>query len=143
MSVNIITLTQSDVNAGQRHLLMDAGMTCLLANAVECKDNLLKDTRVLPIAKQVEEIHAKLMEFFQRCIAQTQTITSRLTPYTEKYLGNEMEESRMLHVRIAGLTEFQVQSAEYVDAVNLKRRSCLCHKWEVVGIPCCHVVGIT
>ena len=38
----------------------------LTNNAVECINSFLKDTRVLPITKQVEEIRAKLMKFFQR-----------------------------------------------------------------------------
>ncbi|XXG86332.1 hypothetical protein AAC387_Pa11g1249 [Persea americana] len=52
-----------------------------------------------------------------------------------------MEESRRLIVRVAALNEYQVQSAEFVDVVNLDSRSCSCHKWDVIGIPCCHVVA--
>lgn len=48
-----------------------------------------------------------------------------------------MEESR----RHAGLVEFQVQSAEYVDVVDLVRGTFTCHKWEARGIPCSHVVA--
>eukprot|EP00268_Persea_americana_P030206 TRINITY_DN29248_c0_g1_i1.p3 TRINITY_DN29248_c0_g1~~TRINITY_DN29248_c0_g1_i1.p3 ORF type:complete len:101 (+),score=7.25 TRINITY_DN29248_c0_g1_i1:749-1051(+) len=65
----------------------------LTSNAVECTNSLLKDTRVLPITKQVEEIRAKLMKFFQRRSTQVQSITSVLTPYAEKYLATKMEES--------------------------------------------------
>ena len=36
----------------------------LTSNAAECTNSLLKDTRVLSITKQVEEICAKLIEFF-------------------------------------------------------------------------------
>ena len=113
----------------------------LTSNAAECTNSLLKDIRVLPITKQVEEIRAKLMEFFERRHAQMQKITSRLTPCVEKYLSNEMEESRRLHICVAGLVEFQVQSGEYVDVVNLECRSCSCHRWEVMGIPCSHAVA--
>ena len=77
-------------------------------NAAEWTNSLFKDTRVLPITKQVEEISAKLMGFLQRRLAQVQTITSRLTPYVEKYLGNGMEESHKLLVRVAAVNEFQV-----------------------------------
>ena len=80
----------------------------LTSNAAECTNSLLKDTRVLPIIKQVKEIRAKLMEFYQKRCIQTQNITTRLTPYVEKYLNNEMEEARRLHVRVTGLVEFHV-----------------------------------
>eukprot|EP00268_Persea_americana_P036808 TRINITY_DN36330_c0_g1_i1.p1 TRINITY_DN36330_c0_g1~~TRINITY_DN36330_c0_g1_i1.p1 ORF type:complete len:196 (+),score=17.15 TRINITY_DN36330_c0_g1_i1:1803-2390(+) len=36
----------------------------LTSNATKCTINMLKDTRVLPILKQVEEIRARLLEFF-------------------------------------------------------------------------------
>ena len=36
-----------------------------------------------------------------------------------------MEETRRVHVCVAGLVEFQVQSAKYVDAVDLERRTCI------------------
>ena len=79
----------------------------LTSNAAECTNSLLNDARVLPITKQVEEIRAKLMEFYQKRRIQTQNITTRLTPYAEKYLNNEMEEARKPHVRVP--VEFQVQ----------------------------------
>ena len=95
----------------------------LTSNVAECTNNLLKDTRVLPIVKQVEEIRAKLMEFYQKLHLQSESVTTRLTPYAEQILSQEMEEARRVHVRIAGLVEFQVQSAKYVDVVDLKRRT--------------------
>ena len=52
-----------------------------------------------------------------------------------------MEEAHRVHVRVAGLVEFQVQSAEYVDVVDLERKTCTCLKWEILGIPCCHVLA--
>ena len=67
-------------------------------------------------------------------------IDSRLTPYVEKMLGHETEEAQRLHVHVAGLVEFQVQSANYVDIVHLDRRTCTCRKWEVLGIPCSHAI---
>lgn len=113
----------------------------LTSNAAECTNGLLKDTRVLPITKQVEEIRAKLMEFYQKRHLQSQAVTSRLTPYAEKVLEKETEEARRLHVRVAGLVEFQVQSAEYVDVVDLERKTCTCRKWDILGIPCAHALA--
>ena len=106
----------------------------LTNNATECTNSLLKDTRVLPITKQVKEIRAKLMEVYQKRRIQKKNITTCLTPYAEKYLNNEMEEACGVHVHVAGLVEFQVQSAEYVDVVDLEKKSCTCHKWEVIGL---------
>ena len=100
----------------------------LTSNAAKCTNSLLKDTRVLPITKQVEEIHAKLIEFFQRWSTQVQSITLVLTPYAEKYIATEIDKSRRLMVRVAALNEYQVQSAEFVDIVNLDRRSYSCSK---------------
>ena len=38
----------------------------ITSNAGECTNSLLRDIRVMPITKQVEEIRAKLMEFYQK-----------------------------------------------------------------------------
>ena len=38
----------------------------LTSNVAECTNSMLKDTRALPIVKQVEEIRTRLMEFFQK-----------------------------------------------------------------------------
>lgn len=113
----------------------------LTSNTTEWTNSLFKETRVLPITKQVEEIHAKLLGFFERLHAQTQKIMLHLTPYAEKYLSSKMEESHRLHARAVGLVEFQVQSGEYVDVVNLKCRSFSCRRWEVMGIPLSHAVA--
>ena len=52
-----------------------------------------------------------------------------------------MEEARRVRVQVAGLVEFQVQSAEYVDIVDLECKTCTCRKWEILGIPCCHALA--
>ena len=75
----------------------------LTSNAAEVSNNMLKDIRVLPIVKQVEEIRAKLMDLFQKRHLASLNINSHLTPYAEKILGQEAEEARRLHVRVAGL----------------------------------------
>ena len=100
----------------------------LTSNVAECTNSLLRDIKVLPITKQIEEIRAKLMEFFQKRQLLSQAVTTRLTPYAEKSLSQEMEEARRVHVGVAGLVEFQVQFAEYVDVVDLERRICMCQK---------------
>lgn len=56
----------------------------LTSNAAENTNSLFKDTSVLPITKNVEEIRTKLMKFFQRRYVQMQKITPRLTSYANK-----------------------------------------------------------
>lgn len=85
----------------------------LTNNVVECTNSLLKDTRVLPIIKHVEEIRVKLMEFFQKCHINTHNVNTLLIPYVEKIMSHETEEARWLHVYVAGLIEFQVQSTGF------------------------------
>ena len=112
----------------------------LTSNAAECTNSMLKDTRVLPIVKQVEEIRVKLMEFFQKRHAESSAVNTRLIPYAEKQLSHETEEARRLHVRVDGLEEFQVQSASFVDVVYLDRWTCTCRKWKIIEIPCSHAI---
>ena len=87
-------------------------------------DALLKDIRVLPITKQVEEIRAKLMEFYQKRHLQSLNFSSQLMPYVEQLMSQEAEETRRLHVRVAILVEFQVQSAAFIDIVDLEQKKC-------------------
>ena len=81
------------------------------------------------------------MEFYQKRRLQSESITTRLTPYAEKVLSQEMDEACQLHVRVVGIVEFQAQSAKYVDVVDLERKSCTCRKWEILGIPCYHALA--
>ena len=70
-----------------------------------------------------------------------EAVTTLLTLHAEKALSQEMEEAHRVHVLVAGLVEFQVQSVEYVDVVDLDQRICRCWKWEILGIPCCHALA--
>ena len=56
----------------------------LTSNAFECANSMLKDIRALPIVKQVKEIRAKLMEFFQKRHVQSLNVNNHLTPYAKK-----------------------------------------------------------
>ena len=111
------------------------------SNAADCTNSLLKDKRVLPIVKQFEEIRAKLMEFYQKCHFQSESVTTRVTSYAEQILRQEMEEARKVHAHVAGLVEFKVQSAEYVNVVDLERKTCTCCKWDILGLSCCHTLA--
>ena len=86
-------MIQSEGNVGLMHMLDGRWYDMLTSNAAECTNGLLKDTRVLLITKQVEEIWAKLMEFYQKRHLKSQAVTSPQTPYAEKVLEKEMEEA--------------------------------------------------
>ena len=81
------------------------------------------------------------MNFYQKRHLQSESVTTRLTPYAEKVLSQEMDEARRLHVCVASIIEFQVQSAEYVDVVDLEQKSYTCWKWEILGIPVLPCIG--
>ena len=81
------------------------------------------------------------MEFYQRCSPHSETINSQLTPYAERILSQGFEESHRLHVRVAGLVEFQVQSARFTDVVHLDQRTCTCRQWQILGILCSHAIA--
>ncbi|KAJ8624202.1 hypothetical protein MRB53_032732 [Persea americana] len=63
---------------------------------------------------------------------------TRVTPYVDKIINHETEASWRLQCWQAGELEFQVLSAEYTDVVHLDRRSCICHKWDLLAILCSH-----
>ena len=79
----------------------------LTSNAAEYTNNLLKDTRVLPIVKQAEEIRAKVMEFYQKRHLHSESVITRLTPYVEKILSQEIVEARKVHVRVLAWSNFK------------------------------------
>ena len=58
-----------------------------------------------------------------------------------KLWKKEMEEARRVHVSVAGLIDFQVQSAENVDVIDLERKTCTCRKWGILGILCSHALA--
>lgn len=113
----------------------------LMTNIDECIDSLLKDVRELPITKQVEAIHSKLMEIYESRRHSSHMMQTGVTPYAEKVLNMEAEHACRMKASAASQFEFQIHSAEYIDVVHLDRRSCSCRKWDVLGIPCSHAVA--
>lgn len=95
----------------------------LTSDAAECTYRKLKDIKILPIVRQVDEIKTELMELFQKRRAESLNINSRLTPYAETILSQETEVVLRLHVRMSGLVGFQVQSVNNVNVVHLDCRS--------------------
>ena len=81
------------------------------------------------------------MKFYQKRHLESRVVISRLTPYAEKVLETETEEAHRLHVRVASLVEFQVQSAEYEDVVDFERKTCTCRKWVILSILCAHALS--
>lgn len=67
----------------------------LTSNVVECTNSLFKGARSQPITHMVEGICEKLKNFFQTCSLElSRNVTTRLTPWGEKYLEEKAIEAR-------------------------------------------------
>ena len=66
---------------------------------------------------------------------------SEVGPRVQEKLEQSIKDSASCIAHYSGNMEYQVIHAYGAQfAVNLKERTCSCHKWELNGIPCCHAV---
>ncbi|KAK9279887.1 hypothetical protein L1049_013570 [Liquidambar formosana] len=64
-----------------------------------------------------------------------------LCPKIHDKLEKLIEDSRNCIVTYAGEQMYEVECLPRTYIVNLQRRTCLCRKWDVTGIPCIHAVA--
>ncbi|KAL0434473.1 UNVERIFIED_CONTAM: hypothetical protein Slati_2781600 [Sesamum latifolium] len=61
-----------------------------------------------------------------------------IAPNVVKLLNNVREESRKCSLLMVGEREYEVNDVNVHCIVNLRKRTCDCKFWEIVGIPCRH-----
>lgn len=115
----------------------------LTANVVaESLERWVEDVSGLPIIQTMECFHRRLMDMFkERREASLHWSSDVRVPSAESRMLAAIAKSRGHRVYRANEAEFEVMDSEGNVVVDVEKRSCLCGRWEVYGLPCSHAVG--
>ncbi|XP_068652057.1 uncharacterized protein [Aristolochia californica] len=107
--------------------------------ASECSNTILKD-RTSHIVQLVECTLKQSADLFNSRCTKVDKWTGRLTDYGEEHLRVAREQGKYHQVNQVGQNEFVVQSRQYIDHVDLDRRTCTCGLFQSIGLPCEHAI---
>ncbi|XP_071741287.1 uncharacterized protein [Rutidosis leptorrhynchoides] len=114
----------------------------LLNNMCEVLNRWLVDARDKPIIIALEYVREYLMKRIVNVLGKCKNSDQLLTPYATKQFEVIKKEASKLTVLWSGSQQYQVNGpyGEQV-VVDFGNRECACRKWEIIGIPCKHVVA--
>lgn len=95
----------------------------------------------LPITQMVDVLRGKIMELIYRRRLESSQWVTRLTPFMEDKLQQEMSKARSLQVLLSHGNTFEVRG-ESVDVVDIDHWDCSCKGWQLSGLPCCHAIPV-
>ncbi|KAL0444555.1 UNVERIFIED_CONTAM: hypothetical protein Slati_2178200 [Sesamum latifolium] len=107
-------------------------------NISESFNHWVSDLRGKPILTLVDGLRSKLMSRLQKRKQKGASWKGTIVPNVVKLLNNMREESRKCSLLMAGEGEYEVNDVNVHYIVNLRKRTCNCKFWDIVGIPCRH-----
>ncbi|XP_073353827.1 uncharacterized protein [Aegilops tauschii subsp. strangulata] len=110
-------------------------------NISEVFNRMILDIRGKPIKTMVEGARSKLMVKFNEKRSGGQSARWTITPTYTEMLEESKEWARNCNALMAGPDLYQVNSGEKSYAVDLKKWTCGCRKWDMRGVPCNHAVS--
>ncbi|XP_062155259.1 uncharacterized protein LOC133863331 [Alnus glutinosa] len=110
----------------------------LVNNTCECFNSYILKARDKPILTMLEMIRKQLMRRYQLKRDGIAKLKGKLCPRIVEKLEAIGESASDCLSRFAGDGIFEVEQGRRQYAVDLRRRTCGCRKWEVTGIPCAH-----
>ena len=136
-------LVQIPPETWARHLFDTNCKTDLVVNNIsEVFNRMILDVRCKPIWTMLEGIRNKLMVKYSGTRAKLQTTRWEITPFYTEKLEESKKWSRECNAKLSEVDLWQVTSRSgRIVAVDLKKNTCGCRKWDVTGIPCNHAVA--
>ncbi|XP_052732381.1 uncharacterized protein LOC108344507 [Vigna angularis] len=115
----------------------------LLNNLFESFNSAILLARDKPIITMMEWIRTYIMRRFASLREKTKTYTGAVMPKPRNRLDGEVEKSGNWIPTWTGAAKFEVTHEFTMDkfVVDLSNHSCSCYFWDLVGIPCRHVVA--
>ncbi|XP_021771494.1 uncharacterized protein LOC110735614 [Chenopodium quinoa] len=113
----------------------------ITSNIEETFNRYIIQARTKHLLYMLEDIRAALMQRLVVKRQATMKVTLMLSPRIQSKLEAEKEKATECEVTPSSETLFNVNYNLDQLVVNLESRSCTCRKWDMLGIPCCHVVA--
>ena len=112
-------------------------------NSAESINALRKHARRLPITMILELFRASVQQWYYKHRTTGAELTSSLTPYADRKIGNRVNKSLRWQVNLVTNMIFEMLDANKNGTVNLDDRTCSCRQWQLSGLPCGHVIAVT
>ncbi|XP_027076894.1 uncharacterized protein [Coffea arabica] len=113
----------------------------LLNNLCESFNSIIMDAREKPILGMFETIRIYLMERLRTKREWMKKMSDKICPKIQKKLEKAKTEVAANIARWSDQDKFEVThmyGGKHV--VDLKQQTCSCRRWELTGLPCCHVI---
>ncbi|WVZ07385.1 hypothetical protein V8G54_020731 [Vigna mungo] len=115
----------------------------LINNLTESFNSTILLARDKPIITMMEWIRTYIMKRFATLREKAMTYVGVVMPRPRKRLDKEIEKSGNWIPTWAGVEKFEVTHGFTMDkfVVDLSNKSCSCYSWDLIGIPCRHVIA--
>lgn len=124
-----------------RHAFSPKAKSDLVVNNLsEVFNKYILDARDKPIVTMVEHIRRKVMVRLSLKRQGGDAAQWEITPIVAGKLEMEKNHARYCWCYQSNLTTWEVHCLDRSFAVDISARTCACHKWQLTGIPCKHVV---
>nr|XP_051222305.1 uncharacterized protein LOC127340602 [Lolium perenne] len=136
-------LAQIPPKTWARHLFDTNCKNDLVVNNIsEVFNKMILNVRSKPIRTMLEGIRNKLMVKYNRTRDKAAKARWEITPFYSEKLAEAKRWSRDCTAKVTEDGLWQVTSVSgRIVAVDLKKHSCSCRKWDLTGIPCNHAVA--
>ncbi|XP_077251917.1 uncharacterized protein LOC143891166 [Tasmannia lanceolata] len=111
------------------------------SNACEVSNAILKNAREYPIATLVEHTRWNVSASFTKRREASNGWKGPLTSYAVKTIQFSSEKGRRMNVTAFDSLLFQVSSKFHQDRVDLREKTCTCHAFQTLEIPCAHAMS--
>ncbi|GJT92048.1 transposase, MuDR, MULE transposase domain protein [Tanacetum coccineum] len=117
----------------------------MTSNSAESINNLTRHVRKAPITQLMEWYRALLQKWYcARRDKYKDSDANTLSDWATHKVMDQMQKSahwNVLEIEYGRL--YQVDDRRRVHQVDLTSRTCTCHKWQLSGIPCGHVIAVS
>ena len=127
-----------------RHLFDTNCKTDLVVNNIsEVFNRMILNVRNKPIRTMIEGIRTKLMVKYSKTREALEIARWDITPFYTERLEEAKKWSRDCKAQNCEVGLWQVNTVSgRVVAVDLRKRTCGCRKWDLTGIPCNHAICV-
>ena len=110
-------------------------------NMVETFNNYIMRARSKHLIVMLEEIRIVLVKRLVTKREEANKWACLLYPKIQKLLEKEKEQVSKCTIIISTITLFHV--SYYINTLEVvtEKRSCICQRWDLKGIPCCHAIA--
>ncbi|XP_057745171.1 uncharacterized protein LOC130963039 [Arachis stenosperma] len=116
----------------------------LTNNMCESWNAKIEKDRVKPILTMCEELHCYVMRRMTKHITLLSDYPGKLAPVQQKRLGRLIKPSNRWNAVWTGDNErkqFEVSRKTSRVDVDLMKHTCSCNMWQLIGMPCVHVIA--